>query len=122
METVKIIVYGTLMTGERNHLLCKNAVSITPCTIIGTLYDTGYGFPAFVQEYYGKVEAELIEIPVEDWPAIDRLEGYPKLYNRKIITAKCADGREVEGWVYIMNEVPEGSGVIWNGSWKRRRG
>ena len=67
MNTVKLIVYGTLMSGERNHRFCRNAISITPCTITGTLYDTGYGFPAFVPDGDGEVKAELIEIPIEDW-------------------------------------------------------
>ena len=43
MKTVKLIVYGTLLSGERNHHFCRNAVKITPCTVIGTLYDTGCG-------------------------------------------------------------------------------
>ena len=62
MKTVKLIVYGTPMSGERNHGFCRNAVSITPCTITGTLYDTGYGFPAFVPEGENMVAVELIEI------------------------------------------------------------
>ena len=78
MNTVKLIVYGTLMSGESNHRFCRNAVSITPCTVTGTLYDTGYGFPAFVPEGENMVAAELIEIPFEDWEAVDRLEGTGK--------------------------------------------
>ena len=42
MKTVKLIVYGTLMSGERNHRFCRNAVRITPCSITGTLYDTAW--------------------------------------------------------------------------------
>ena len=77
MKTVKLVVYGTLMTGEGNHSLCANAVNITPCTIVGTLYDTGWGFPAFEQTGDTVVHAELIEIPFEDWRRVDCLEGYP---------------------------------------------
>ena len=64
MKTVKLIVYGTLLSGERNHRFCRNAVSITPCTVTGTLYDTGCGFPAFQVEGDGVVNAELIEISI----------------------------------------------------------
>ena len=64
MKTVKLIVYGTLMSGERNHKLCKNALSIEPCTVTGTLYDTGCGFPAFHPEGENTIHAELIEIPL----------------------------------------------------------
>ena len=121
METVKLIVYGTLMSGERNHRFCRNAVSITPCIATGTLYDTGYGFPAFVPEGNTTVQAELIEIPLADWADIDRLEGYPRLYDRQLLQATLADGTIDTGWIYIMNTLPEGASVIESGSWKEYR-
>ena len=121
METVKLIVYGTLMSGERNHHFCQNAVSLTPCTITGTLYDTGYGFPAFMPEENTSVQAELIEIPLADWADVDRLEGYPRLYDRQLLQATLADGGEATGWVYIMTELPDGAKVIESGSWKEYR-
>ena len=121
MNTVKLIVYGTLMSGERNHRFCRNAVSITPCTVTGTLYDTGYGFPAFIPEGDGVVKAELIEIPLADWADVDRLEGYPRLYDRQLLQATLADGGEATGWVYIMTELPEQAKVIESGDWKEYR-
>ena len=120
MSTVQIIAYGTLMTGERNHCFCRNAVSIHPVTIRGTLYDTGWGFPAFVPGETGKVKAELIEIPFADWPAMDRLEGYPRLYDRQLIPATLEDGSTVDAWVYVMNNIPEQAKVIACGDWKSR--
>ena len=121
MKTVKLVVYGTLMTGEGNHRLCANARSITPCTIVGTLYDTGWGFPAFEQVGDTTVHAELIEIPFEDWRRVDCLEGYPRLYDRKLIQATLADGSTDTGWVYIMNNLPAQAKVIQSGDWKKRR-
>ena len=121
MNTVKLIVYGTLMSGERNHRFCRNAISITPCTVTGTLYDTGYGFPAFMPEGDGVVKAELIEIPLADWADVDRLEGYPRLYDRQLLQATLADGGEATGWVYIMTELPEDAKVIESGNWKEYR-
>ena len=121
MKTVKLIVYGTLMSGERNHRFCRNAVSITPCTVTGTLYDTGCGFPAFIPEGNTVVNAELIEIPIADWAAVDRLEGYPRLYDRQLMQATLADGSEATGWVYIMHNLPEMAQVIESGSWKEHR-
>jgi len=120
MKTVKLITYGTLMTGERNHRLCRNAISITPCTIKGTLYDTGWGFPAFEQTSDTVVHAEMIEIPFEDWPNVDVLEGYPRLYDRKLIQATFADGSVDTGWVYIMNKLPASAKAIQSGDWKKR--
>ena len=121
MNTVKLIVYGTLMSGDRNHRFCWNAVSITPCTVTGTLYDTGYGFPAFAPEGDSMVKAELIEIPLADWADVDRLEGYPRLYDRQLLQATLTDGGEATGWVYIMTELPEQAKVIESGDWKEYR-
>ena len=119
-KTVQIIAYGTLMTGERNHGFCRNAVSIQPCTITGTIYDTGWGFPAFRPEGNTTVRAELIEIPIADWPDMDRLEGYPRLYDRMLVPATLEDGSTVTAWVYVMNNIPPQAKVIPSGDWKNR--
>jgi len=121
MKTVKLIVYGTLLSGERNHHFCRNAVSITPCTVTGTLFDTGCGFPAFHPEGNTAVEAELIEIPIADWAAVDRLEGYPRLYDRQLIYCTLPDGATDTGWIYIMNTLPPMATVIKSGDWKGHR-
>ena len=121
MKTIKLIVYGTLMSGERNHKFCKNALSIEPCTVTGTLYDTGCGFPAFQPDGENTIHAELIEIPLRDWFAIDRLEGYPKLYDRQLFPAKLDDGTDVSGWIYVMHTLPPMAKVIKNGDWKEYR-
>ena len=121
MNTVQIIAYRTLMTGECNHHYCRNAVSIQPCTIKGTIYDTGWHFPAFRPEGNTTVHGELIEIPIEDWPAMDRLEGYPRMYDRMLVQATLADGSTVEAWVYVMNTIPSQARIITSGDWKNRK-
>ena len=101
IETVLFAAYGTLRSGEHNERFCRNAVSRRSATISGTLYDTGWGFPAFVPEGDTPVTVELIEIPIRDWADVDRLEGYPRLYDR-ILTDFCLpDGSTVQAWIYI---------------------
>ena len=119
-KTVFLIVYGTLMTGERNHRFCENSVSITPCIVKGTLYDTGYGFPAFVPEGATEVKAELIEIPISAWADVDRLEGYPRMYDRRLYPATLADGTKTKAWIYVMNRLPPQYTMIEYGDWKNR--
>ena len=110
-----------MQSGERNHHFCRNAVKITPCTVIGTLYDTGCGFPAFQMEGNTSVKAELIEIPIADWAAVDRLEGYPRLYDRQLFTCTLSDGTIDSGWLYIMSNLPPMATVIKGGDWKGHR-
>ena len=119
-ETVLIAAYGTLRSGERNERFCRNAISCRSATISGTLYDTGWGFPAFVPKGKTNVTVELIEIPIRDWADVDRLEGYPRLYDR-ILTDFCLpDGSTVQAWIYTMNHLPEQAKVIPSGDWKAR--
>lgn len=120
IETVLFAAYGTLRSGEHNERFCRNAVSRRSATISGTLYDTGWGFPAFMPEGDTPVTVELIEIPIRDWADVDRLEGYPRLYDR-ILTDFCLpDGSTVQAWIYIMNHLPEQAKVIPSGDWKAR--
>ena len=95
-ETVLIAAYGTLRSGECNERFCRNAISRRSATISGTLYDTGWGFPAFVPAGKTNVSVELIEIPIRDWADVDRLEGYPRLYDRVLTDFRLPDGSTVQ--------------------------
>ena len=119
-NNVTLIVYGTLLSGECNHFYCREAIEILPCTLRGTLYDTGLGYPAFVPGGNEPVAAEAIVIPGHCWQSIDELEDYPHEYDRRIIEAELYSGETVSGWVYIMNSLPAGATVISSGDWKNR--
>ena len=119
-ETVLIAAYGTLRSGEHNERFCRNAISRRSATIPGTLYDTGWGFPAFVPKGKTKVAVELIEIPIRDWADVDHLEGCPRLYDRVLTDFRLPDGSTVQAWIYIMNHLPETAKVIVSGDWKAR--
>jgi len=113
---MKVVVYGTLMTGERNYRFGAGAWKRTPCTITGTLYDTGYGYPAFVPEGDTAVKAELLVVSPAVLLQMDNLEGYPRLYRREAVTA-TVNGEKVEALVYVMNHLPEHAKIIASGDW-----
>ena len=125
-EAVLIAAYGTLRSGESNERFCRNAISRRSATISGTLYDTGWGFPAFVPEGDSPVtvelivSVELIEIPIRDWADVDRLEGYPRLYDRMLMDFTLDNGETVQAWIYTMNHLPVQAKVIPSGDWKAR--
>jgi len=119
-ETIMIAAYGTLREGESNARFCRNAVSRRIAKIQGTLYDTGWGFPAFSPEPCGSVTVELIEIPLSDWAEVDRLEGYPRLYDRELLDFVLENGASAQAWIYIMNQLPEQAKAIPSGDWKTR--
>lgn len=112
MKTVKIFVYGTLKKGFRNHdRFCGNAISIEPATVNGKLYDTGWGFPAMQLSDNPDdiVHGEIINLPEADLPAIDRLEGVPRLYQRVEVMAVSEAGTESAAYCYVMEHLPPGA-------------
>ena len=66
------------------------------------------------------IQVELIEIPISEWADVDRLEGYPRLYDRKLMDFELPDGSTIQAWIYIMNELPPQAKVISSGDWKNR--
>ena len=116
----KVAVYGTLLKGECNERWADRALNRVPCTIMGTIYNLGH-FPAFVPDGDGQaVEAELLTVTEDGLAHMDILEGYPRLYDRRTVTATLEDGTAVEAMVYVMNQLPPSARLIENGSWRRR--
>jgi gamma-glutamylcyclotransferase (GGCT)/AIG2-like uncharacterized protein YtfP len=74
----KVFVYGTLMTGMKNHYLVEPYVkSVKPARVAGVLYDLPYGYPAMTtgnMEVFGEL-MELANI-TEALKVLDRLEDY----------------------------------------------
>ena len=120
-ETFKVAVYGTLLAGERNEGYADGAISRVPCTIRGTLYDTGWNYPAFVPGEDGReVKAEVLTVDAKVLKSMDALEGYPRFYRRDEVEATLADGTVVRAMVYVMNRLPERAAVIASGDWRNR--
>ena len=80
-KLIRVAVYGTLMTGERNEHWGADARRRVPCTIRGVLYDTGWGYPAFVPDEHGRdVAAELLDVTPDPMarpiPSADETAGF----------------------------------------------
>ena len=121
-ETFKVAVYGTLLAGERNEGYAEGAISRVPCAVKGTLYDTGWGYPAFVPGKDGReVKGELLTVDAKVLKSMDGLEGYPRFYRRDEVEAVLADGTVVKAMVYVMNRLPPRTAVIASGDWRAHR-
>lgn len=120
-ETFNVVVYGTLLAGERNEGYAYGAISRVPCTVRGTLYDTGWGYPAFVPGGDGReVKGELLTVDSKVLKSMDGLEGYPRFYRREEVEAVLEGGTSVKAMVYVMNRMPEQAAVITSGDWRNR--
>ena len=121
-KTFKVAVYGTLLAGERNERWAADALDRRPCVLRGTLYDTGWGYPAFIPNADGgEVKAELLTVTEATLARMDVLEGYPRLYRREVIPIVLGDGSVETAMVYVMNKLPRGAMVIASGDWREFR-
>ena len=112
----KVFVYGTLISGECNARCARNARRQKAWTT-GTIYDTGWRFPAFVKRGRTRIVGELLTVDGEGFKSMDRLEGYPRLDRREQIQVNLVGGGRVLAWVYIMNDLPKNATVIESGDW-----
>ena len=112
----RVFVYGTLLTGECNARWAGNARRQKAWTL-GTIHDTGYGYPAFVKRGRTRIVGEVLTVGDDGFRSMDRLEGYPSLYRREQIQVHLVGGGCVLAWVYIMNDLPKGAPVIESGDW-----
>ena len=99
-----IFVYGTLKRGYKNSYLTFNSIRNSKCSIKGTMYDTGYGYPALTLNGDYIIQGQLISIPKEYLIYYDQLEGYPEYYDRKVIEINV-DGVWEKAFVYTMQNI-----------------
>ncbi|HHY67017.1 MAG TPA: gamma-glutamylcyclotransferase [Alicyclobacillus sp.] len=120
---VSVFVYGTLLTGERNHRVgAPYLLSVRSGRVRGRLYDVG-AYPALVlDDSAGEVDGEWFEITDEGLEEMDWLEGYrgpgqENHYERVWVR----DSREdLEGWIYVWPD-SRGYPEIPMGSWREWR-
>jgi len=109
-----VFVYGTLLRGQVNHRLLSGARLLgphrtEPCF---TLYDLG-AYPGVARGGRTAVAGEVYEVDQAGLLRLDRLEDYPRLYNRILIP--CPYGR---AWIYLYRGRLGDRPVIRSGDWR----
>jgi gamma-glutamylaminecyclotransferase len=121
---MRVFVYGSLMSGFHNHRLLQgpgaefvraDRTAETACV----MHDLG-AYPAVVLAAgpgRAPVVGEVYEVDAATLARLDRLEGYPRLYDRKEV--------RLEGggfaWMYVMREAPSGSPAVAGNDWWAHR-
>jgi len=116
MNNILVYVYGTLRQGEINHTrFLRGLEPITTQHIGGFSMYTRGAFPIVVpSDNTNDIVVELYEVSAGTMKNLDRLEGYPHFYNRKIV--KTPDGRDA--WIYYLERRPHGGDThIESGDW-----
>ncbi len=83
---MKVFVYGTLKKGRSNSSLLRNTKYLGESEKKGFYMVSLGGFPTVVHgTEEDSVYGEVYEITPEIFTSLDRLEGYPDLFNREEI-------------------------------------
>lgn len=95
-----VFVYGTLMSGEGNHRYLEDSKCLGLATIEGyDMYNVGW-YPAIIPGD-NLIIGELYQVPIEDIPSIDMLEGEGSLYAKTCETVTDAEGKTTFALVYV---------------------
>lgn len=111
----KVFVYGSLKEGFGNypyHL--SNAVKLGTFFTAPeyTMYSLG-GFPAVCLGGDTSIYGEVFRVTEEEMEGLDRLEGFPSFYNRKLINTPWG-----KAWMYYIEELTGDHDKVCDGVWR----
>ncbi|HEU4404492.1 MAG TPA: gamma-glutamylcyclotransferase family protein [Polyangiaceae bacterium] len=112
-----LLVYGSLLRGERNHGRMKGARFLGPARTLPryALYHLG-NYPGMTAGA-GVVEGELYEVDAGLLAALDAFEGHPHFYRRGPVALE--GGGRAEGYLLTRAQVA-GRPLIPSGGWRAR--
>ncbi|MBE2202970.1 MAG: gamma-glutamylcyclotransferase [Chthoniobacterales bacterium] len=102
-----VFVYGTLKRGFGNHRVMADAGgeficegrTVTPLPLVAQ------GLPFLLDQpgHGHRVEGEVYRVgDSRGWDRLDRLEGHPDFYRRRLIEVEGTDGDRYEAWAYFI--------------------
>ncbi|MBU8907665.1 gamma-glutamylcyclotransferase [Desertibacillus haloalkaliphilus] len=119
-----VFVYGTLRQNEGNsHFLSDAKCLAQQAWTYGSLYDTGFGYPAMVRDRRGKVYGEVYEVNDDQLQQLNWLEGYvgegEDNHYHRVSQTIYTDYGEKQAFVYVYDdEKAKRLPKIDSGDWK----
>jgi gamma-glutamylaminecyclotransferase len=112
-----LLVYGSLLRGERNHARMRGARLFGPARTLPryALYHLG-NYPGMT-EGVSVVEGELYEVDAGLLAALDAFEGHPRFYRRNSVALE--GGGRAEGYLLTRAQVADHP-LVPSGSWRAR--
>ena len=117
--TTKVFVYGTLLSGEPNHRLLAHAQLLGEARTEPLFELVSLGaFPAMLAGGDTAVVGEVYAVDRATLADLDRLEGHPHFYRRKLIPLE--DGERVLAYL-LRREQAQGRPTIDSGDWRQHQ-
>ena len=103
-RNIIIACYGTLMKGYGNNAYLEQAEFLGSGKTTKKFKMTAASIP-FVSESkpISEIFVEVYKINEEELQNIDRLEGHPSFYTRRMTEIKLDSGEIVEAWLYFCD-------------------
>jgi gamma-glutamylcyclotransferase (GGCT)/AIG2-like uncharacterized protein YtfP len=118
-----VFVYGSLLSGEHNHGLLGGATfrGIASTWPHFRLYDLG-SFPGVVEHHKGRViVGEVYEVDDATLARLDRLEGHPRMYERRTVACVGPGLRVHKAWLYVYKGRVLEQDEVRSGNWQLHR-
>jgi gamma-glutamylcyclotransferase (GGCT)/AIG2-like uncharacterized protein YtfP len=110
----RVFVYGTLLGGAVNHHRLEGAELLGVCRTSPSLRMFNLGaYPGVARGGHTAVTGEVYRVDAAGLRYLDRLEDYPRLYDRELIQTPF--GR---AWIYLYRGNRTGRPVIQGGDWR----
>ena len=105
MEGKMYFAYGSNINLDQMSYRCPNASVIGPVVLENyeLLFRSG-GFATIMPRDGKKVHGLLWSLSPECERSLDRYEGYPRFYDKRMVTVRDSSGRELSVMAYIMDE------------------
>lgn len=124
----KVFVYGTLMSGFRNHEFLQGCKKVCDAKTVEHFQMQALHYPWLLRNHSPSTEiiGEVYEIDASVLVGLDHLEGYPTLFTRDVIglTDLEEPGRAVAAWAYLRDpngpryELPKGAEIVAGGDYR----
>lgn len=120
MRSVKLFVYGSLLSGESNHSYLGPSPRLAEVrTAPGySLVDLG-AYPGLVTGGRGSVVGELYDVDDATLKSLDAFEGHPMLFVR--VAIRLGSGEDADAYLLAREELARGRPFVASGDWRRRR-
>lgn len=115
-QLIQVCIYGTLLRGQGNSGLLKNAVFLGRHEIkTGPMVSLG-AFPALTSPKGDcSTPVELYQVSQQNFDDLDRLEGVPDFYVRSLVPTIFG-----QAWIYWMPNLKDTSyPLIPNNDWRK---
>jgi len=114
----RVFVYGTLMQGERNHLLIASDELVGPARTAPHYELVNLEtYPALIRGGHTAVSGEVYAVAEDTLVALDELEGHPEYYQRGLIVLE--DGALAQAYLLPRHEVVDQPRLL-DGRWRQR--